>query len=460
MRKVKKILCTLLAFCMLMGLSAVAMASTFTDAHGNVIELDDTLEAYSSQVLYGADNAARKGETNLGDMWTDALRWFAVEGNIADYYDEDDIAAGNTGISVGDDNVVALWNGGNLRGDIPEGKFGAEELANVLPYPNKVAVVYMTGAQLLEALEAASQGLPYSEKTSSACASFMQVSGLKYTVDAYKAYDKGEAYGTSWSKANSITRVTITEVNGKAFDENAVYAVITNNANYNGMDSSYAFKEAVEETSDKSTITTASVRDVIWMYIKEKLGGVIGEEYALPQGRITVNGYTYSDVASDDWYSEAVYFADTNGLMSGVPGGAFSPDTTVSRSMMVTVLYRMAGSPEVESDGAEWYSDARAWSVENGISDGYNMDGEITREQAAAMLFRYAVMSGMDAVTMEENLIGYSDSDSISEYAVSAMNWAVGKGIITGYDDLLAPQSGATRAQLAAILMRYAELGI
>ncbi len=283
----KQILRVALTLCLVCCLAACASASSFTDAHGNVIELDDSLEVYAGCALYGADDAARKGETNLGDFWADALRWFAVSGRINGFFEEDDVTAGNTEIAADAEHIVALWNGGNLRADIAEGKFGAEQLAEVLPYPNKAAVVYMTGAQLLEVLEAASQGLPYAEDTAAACASFMQVSGLSYTVDTAKAYDKGEAYGDHWFRAASLSRVTIQDVNGKPFNAEAVYAVITSNANYNGMDSSYMFKAAAEENG-KSTITTAVVRDVIWMYIAEELGNVIGGAYAAPQGRITV----------------------------------------------------------------------------------------------------------------------------------------------------------------------------
>ena len=268
------------------ALAAPAMALTFVDAHGNEIELDDTLEAYASVALYGADNVARQGETNLGDLWTDALRWFAASGEINAYFEEDDVTAGITSVDADEDHIVALWNGGNLRADIPEGKFGAEQLAEVLPYPNKVAVVYMTGAQLLEALEAASQALPYGEETADACASFMQVSGLAYQIDLSVEYDKGEAYNEKWFVANSLGRVTISEVNGQPFDAEATYAVITSNANFNGMDSSYIIKEAAE-ANEKSAVTTAVVRDVVWMYLASELGNVVGEDYAEPQGRIT-----------------------------------------------------------------------------------------------------------------------------------------------------------------------------
>ncbi len=287
MHALKKIQALALALCLLCGLAVNAYAVTFTDAHGNVIELDDTLEAYTEYVLQGADDAARKAETNLGDLWADALRWFAVSGKIREYFEEDDVTAGNTEIAVDADHIVALWNGGNLRADVPEGKFGAERLAEVLPYPNKVAVVYMTGAQLLEALEAASQGLPYTEETAAACASFMQAAGLKYTVDASVAYDRGEAYGDHWFRAASVGRTAVTEVNGRPFAADELYAVITSNANFNGMDSSYLFKAAAEE-NEKSTVTTAVVRDVVWMYIAEELNNVIGEAYAEARGRIEI----------------------------------------------------------------------------------------------------------------------------------------------------------------------------
>ena len=287
MKSFKKAIVLAIAFLFSFGIAFSASASTFTDAHGNVVELDETLEAYASAVLYGADDAARKGETNLGDLWTDALRWFAVSGQINAFFEEDDVAAGNMELVVDAEHVVALWNGGNLRADVAEGKFGAEQLAEVLPYPNKVAIVYMTGAQLLETLEAASQALPYTEESSAACASFMQVSGLKYTVDAATAYDKGEAYGEHWFKASTLGRVSIDEVNGKPLEMEAQYAVITSNANYNGMDSSYVFKAAAEE-NEKSTITTAVVRDVIWMYIASEMKNMIDDQYAEPQGRIII----------------------------------------------------------------------------------------------------------------------------------------------------------------------------
>ena len=287
MKKLTRFLVILTALCLTLALCQAALAATFTDAHGNEIELDETLEAYSQVALSGGKNAARMGETNLGDLWTDALLWFATSGRINEYFDEDDVAAGNTSISVDADHIVALWNGGNLREDIAAGTFGAEELALVLPYPNRVAVAYMTGAQLLETLEAASQGLPYTEETADACASFMQVAGLQYTVDTTRAYEAGEAYGDYWFKAKALSRVTITNVGGQPFDEKATYAVVTSNANFNGMDASYVFADAVA-ANEASAITTAVVRDVVWMYLDEVLENLVGDQYAAPQGRVTL----------------------------------------------------------------------------------------------------------------------------------------------------------------------------
>ena len=287
MSAIRKTAVLILTLCLACGLGGAALASTFIDAHGNEIEFDGTLQAYAAVTLNGADKAAYRGETNLGDFWADALRWFAVSGEINAYFEEDDVAAGITALTVDADHVVALWNAGNLKTDIPEGVFGAETLAEVLPYPNKVAVVYMTGAQLVEALEAASQGLPCTEETAAACASLMQVSGLRCTVDCTVPYDAGEAYGEHWFTAASLGRVTVTEVNGQPFDPEAVYAVITSNANFNGMDSSYVFKAAAE-ANPESTITTAVVRDAVWAYIATALENQIGADYAEPQGRITL----------------------------------------------------------------------------------------------------------------------------------------------------------------------------
>lgn len=448
MKNFKTLISVLLVLAMMLSMTSMAFASTFTDAHGNVVELDDTLEAYTENTLLGADSAARKEETNLGDLWADALRWFAVSGQINQYFEEDDVKAGNNSVAVDADHIVAMWNGGNLRADIAAGKFGAEDLAKVLPYPNKVAVVYMTGAQMLEALEAASQALPYIAATDAANASFLQVSGLSYTVNAYKAFDKGEAYGKNWFKANSVRRVEITDVNGKPLEMDGCYAVITHNANFNGMDSSYVFKAAAE-ANEKSAITTAVVRDVVWMFLQNELKSMVGEEYAQPQGRITVVKNVFSDVVEGAYYMDPLYYVTSHGIMEGTNGGKFNPNGEATRAMVVTVLYRMAGAPAVETEETEWFAAGRAWAMQTGVSDGTNMAKTITREQLVTMIYRFA-----QGEPVESDLSQFADAASVSDWAQEAMAWAVSKGIIEGSNGKLNPKATANRAQLATILTR------
>ena len=159
---------------------------------------------------------------------------------------------------------------------------------------------------------------------------------------------------------------------------------------------------------------------------------------------------SYSDVKPADWYAEAVAYVSENGLMDGVGNGRFNPDGAVTRAMVWTVLARMAG--EDTNGGATWYSKAQAWAMRTGVSDGTNPTASITREQLAAMLYRYAgspVVSG--------NLSAYPDANKVSDWAVDAMVWATEEGIINGMNGYLKPQDGATRAQLAAMLMRFVE---
>ena len=162
----------------------------------------------------------------------------------------------------------------------------------------------------------------------------------------------------------------------------------------------------------------------------------------------------FTDVASGSWYYDGVKYACDNGLMNGTSANAFSPNADTTRSMIVTILARMEGVNT--SGGATWYTAGRAWAMENGISDGTNMDGKITREQLAAMLYRYAKLKGYD-VSASASLSGYTDASGVSGWAKEAMQWAVGSGLIQGSGNALTPQANASRAQIATILMRFAQ---
>lgn len=165
--------------------------------------------------------------------------------------------------------------------------------------------------------------------------------------------------------------------------------------------------------------------------------------------KIVDNTRAYSDVAAGYWAKDNIDYVTSRGLFVGVDDAHFAPETAMTRAMIVSVLQRYDGDTTT-ADGA-WYEGARQWAVENGISDGLNMDGNVSREQLVTMLYRFAGSPGTSG-----SLAGYSDQASVSAYAKDAMAWAVDNGIIGGMTaDTLAPQGLATRAQVAAIIERF-----
>lgn len=172
--------------------------------------------------------------------------------------------------------------------------------------------------------------------------------------------------------------------------------------------------------------------------------------------KIVDNSKTFVDVPAAYWGAEAVDFAVSRELFAGTSETTFSPDTAMTRSMIVTVLARFEGVDT--STGDTWYEAGRQWAMENGISDGTNMDASLTREQLAAMLYRYAKERGYDTTQGGMAIREYDDFEQISGYAVEAMTWAVNTGLISGTTTTtLSPQGEATRAQVASILMRFIE---
>ena len=212
-----------------------------------------------------APNGNRDGETNLGDLITDAMLW--------------SIQKNPDSVTVPMENVLAITNGGGIRAPIHKGDVTKKDVNTVLPFGNTVAVVYVTGAELLEALEASTYCTP------KAVGGFPQVSGIEFIVDTSAAYDANDTTypGSTYYGPKSINRVTIIGVNGEEFDPEATYAVITNNFLAAGGDTYYAFANASAQFD-----TGLPLDEVLMDYITEELGGVIGEEYAQPQGRIVV----------------------------------------------------------------------------------------------------------------------------------------------------------------------------
>ena len=180
-------------------------------------------------------------------------------------------------------------------------------------------------------------------------------------------------------------------------------------------------------------------------------------------------GLPFTDVPESAWYYDAVRYVYEHGLMNGTSATTFSPNAVTTRGQIVTILWRVAGSPVVnylmdynDVDPAAWYGEAVRWATSEGVVKGYGNgrfgpDDPITREQFAAILYRYAQYKGYD-VTASADLSGYADADKVSGYALEAMRWANAEGIINGTSPTtLYPQGTATRAQAAAMLMRFCE---
>ena len=169
--------------------------------------------------------------------------------------------------------------------------------------------------------------------------------------------------------------------------------------------------------------------------------------------KIIDNTQSFGDVAGSYWAKNNIDYVTSRGLFVGVDDSSFAPETPMSRAMIVSVLQRYEGDTTSAAPGEDWYEGARQWAIANGVSDGTNMNGNVTREQLVTMLYRY-----IGSPTMVGSLNSYSDASSVSDYAQQAMVWAVRNGIISGMTaDTLAPQGMATRAQVAAILQRFIE---
>lgn len=243
------------------------------------------------------------------------------------------------------------------------------------------------------------------------------------------------------------------------------------------VDKSYA------SAGDKVTITVTPGRNATVQHITvtdedgERLKLTENRDgtysFTMPSGtanvyaRFSSSGLPFADVPSGSWYYDDVAYVYDTGLMTGLTATAFGPNLSTTRGMIVTILWRMEnepaakhGCPFADVRRGSYYEQAIAWASENGIVTGFDAstfapDRAITREQLAAILFRFAAYRGMDAVTLRENLSSFQDQAAISAYAVSALNWAVGEGLMQGTGDKLEPTGNATRAQVAAMLRRF-----
>lgn len=395
-----------------------------------------TVFAKSEVDLDGEKAHVRTQETNLGDLITDAMLWQANQ--------------------LGETVDAAVTNGGGIRASIAAGDVTKKDINTVLPFGNTLYMVKVTGAELLEALEASTYCSP------EAVGGFPQVAGITYTINTGAKYDAGDAYpGSTYQKPASINRVTIQTVGGQAFDKDETYTIVTNDFLGAGGDTYYAFK-----ASPIGYDLGVPLDEVVMDYVTSELNGVISaDRYGQSDGRIRT--MSYDDVTAGDWFTPGVNYVTLTGIMNGT-GTGFSPNTAMDRAMLVTTLYRMAGQPEITGEcpftdvaAGTWYTNAVTWANANDIAQGTAADkfsptAKLSREQLATFLFRFAQYESMDPIQVTGDLSAYTDADTVSDYAKEALTWAVGEGIITGTSaDTLSPQAQATRAQVATILMRY-----
>ena len=310
---------------------------------------------------------------------------------------------------------------------------------------------------------------------------------IKFTL-AGKYYLKGSIaagsrYSITTSETSGNTKYTFTYVGGgssSSISTPTTYAVNVNAATNGAV-------AADKKTAAKGTTVTVTaspskgyVVDAVKVVDKDGKDVAVTEKdgkyvFTMPASAVTVTGsfkaetpapvaLPFTDVKSGNWFYDAVKYAYEQGLMTGTSATTFAPNGTMNRAMIVTVLYRLEKSPAVtgaskftDVPAGQWYSDAVAWAAANKIVNGYDETtfgpmNAVTREQMAAILFRYEQVKGLENVTLEENLNRFPDQNKISAYAIPALQWAVGQKIINGNaDGTLDPTGTATRAQVAQI---------
>lgn len=366
-----------------------------------------------------APNGNRDVETNNGDLITDAMRWKVLQNK--------------EGLTVDADHVVAITNGGGIRAAIAKGDVTKKDINTVLPFGNTVAVVYVTGEQLLEALEASTFSTP------TAVGGFPQVSGINFTIHTGKAYDKNDATypESTYYGPKTINRVVINSVNGKEFKANEVYAVVTNNFCAAGGDTYYAFKAASAQFD-----TGIPLDEAVMEYVTKELKGVIGEQYAAPQGRVTYFN-PFKDVKTTSWYFNYMIHLYEAGVISGTSATTYTPDAKLSWAAALKLLLVSHGDLKAaDATGADWSKNTIAKAVELGLVaadlDGTKAISRLEFCQVAAKLNKLA-----------ESKTESKFTDCADGYVMALVDAKVINGMT---ETTFEPDASLTRAQIAKII--------
>ena len=365
-----------------------------------------------------APNGNRDVETNNGDLITDAMRWKVLQNK--------------DGLTVNEDHVVAITNGGGIRAAIAKGDVTKKDINTVLPFGNTVAVVYVTGEQLLEALEASTFSTP------TAVGGFPQVSGINFTIHTGKAYDKNDATypESTYYGPKTINRVVINSVNGKEFKANEVYAVVTNNFCAAGGDTYYAFKAASAQFD-----TGIPLDEAVMEYVTKELKGVIGEQYAAPQGRILLN--PFKDVKVSSWFGKYVIDLYNDGIINGTSATTYAPNDTLTWAAALKLLLVSHGDLKAaDATGADWSKNTIAKAAELGLVaadlDGAKAISRLEFCQVAAKLNKLA-----------ESKTESKFTDCTDGYVMALVDAKVINGMT---ETTFEPAASLTRAQIAKII--------
>lgn len=363
-----------------------------------------------------APNGNRDSETNNGDLITDAMLWKVMQNK--------------EGLTVDADHVVAITNGGGIRDYIKVGDVTKKDIKTVLPFGNTVAVIYVTGAELLEALEASTYSLPVG--------GFPQVCGISYTISTAVAYDaNAETYPSStYYGPKTINRVSINSINGKEFKVDDTYAVVTNNFVADGGDTYYAFAAATSKFDTGMTLDVA-----VMEYITKELKGVIGKQYAAPQGRILMN--PFKDVKVSSWFGQYVIDLYNDGIINGTSATTYAPNDTLTWAAALKLLLVSHGDLKAaDATGADWSKNTIAKAAELGLVAA-DLDGakDISRLefcQVAAKLNKLA-----------ESKTESKFTDCTDGYVMALVDAKVINGMTA---TTFEPDASLTRAQIAKII--------
>lgn len=429
-----------------------AVAKVVNDKDAEVKAELDKVFAKTEILLNGErDPGNRTQETNLGDFAADAILWAARQARGEDAVD------------------VALTNGGGIRASIEAGDITMNHMKTVFPFGNAVATIDLTGAELLEALEAATCSTP------TAIGAFPQVAGISFTIDISVPYENGEQYpdSTYYAPAKPGSRVKDVTVNGEALDLAETYTLATNDFTAAGGDTYGVFiGKPVYDTS-------VALEDALVNYTRDVLNGVVtAEQYGEPAGRITIVGEAPvvdpepeapkypADVTAGAWFYDAAVYVLDGKIMNGT-GNGFEPTGTVTRGTVYQTLYNMEGRPTVAEAATfndvsgKWYADAAAWAEDTGLTTGtgdgqFSGDRAMTRQELAKVFADYA--AGENITAEPADLSAFTDAADVAAWAKDGMQSAVALGILKGSNNALNPTGTAIRAELAQILLNYSKL--